>query len=95
MAYGYYIDRMLSIEDLVDDPPIANADTPEASRAFDFSPRQLVVDSSLRGYEKSVASEGRSRSAGAQEPECTLKYMRIPSTAGTRDPERSRFFHNL
>ena len=24
-----------------------------------------------------------------------LKYMRIPSTAGTRDPERSRFFHNL
>ena len=21
-----------------------------------------------------------------------LKYMRIPSTAGTRDPERSRFF---
>ena len=27
--------------------------------------------------------------------ECMLKYMRIPSTAGTRDPERSRFFHNL
>ena len=24
-----------------------------------------------------------------------LKYMRIPSTAGTRDPERSSFFHNL
>jgi len=24
-----------------------------------------------------------------------LKYMRIPSTAGTRDPERSRFFHKL
>jgi hypothetical protein len=23
-----------------------------------------------------------------------LKYMRIPSTAGTRDPERSRFFTN-
>ncbi len=22
-----------------------------------------------------------------------MKYMRIPSTAGTRDPERSRFFH--
>ncbi|MGQ0592955.1 MAG: hypothetical protein ACT4QB_09970, partial [Gammaproteobacteria bacterium] len=39
---------------------------------------------------KIVASEGRSRSAGAQEPECMLKYMRIPSTAGTRDPERSR-----
>jgi len=36
MAYGYYIDRMLSIEDLVDDPPIANADTPEAFRAFDL-----------------------------------------------------------
>ncbi|MGH8527672.1 MAG: hypothetical protein ACREXY_26695, partial [Gammaproteobacteria bacterium] len=29
------------------------------------------------------------------EPECILKYMRIPSTAGTRDPERSRFFHKL
>ena len=24
-----------------------------------------------------------------------LKYMRIPSTARTRDPERSRFFHKL
>ncbi len=46
----------------------------------------------LRVCEKTVASEGRSRSAGAQEPECILKYMRIPSTAGTRDPERSRFF---
>ena len=45
MAYGYCIDRMLSIEDLVDDPPIANADTPEAFRAFDL--RHLVVDSSL------------------------------------------------
>ena len=44
---------------------------------------------------KIVASEGRSRSAGAQEPECILKYMRIPSTAGTRDPQRSRFFHKL
>ncbi|MFH0340815.1 MAG: transposase [Chromatiales bacterium] len=27
--------------------------------------------------------------------ECMLKYMRIPSTTGTRDPERSRFFHKL
>ncbi len=42
-----------------------------------------------------VASEGKSRSAGAQEPECILKYMRIPSTAGTRGSERSRFFHKL
>ncbi len=49
----------------------------------------------LRGCEKIVASEGKSRSAGAQEPECILRYMRIPSTAGTRDPERSRFFHKL
>ena len=24
-----------------------------------------------------------------------MKYMRIPSTAGMRDPERSRFFHKL
>ncbi len=30
-----------------------------------------------------------------EQPECRLKYMRIPSTAGTRDPERSRFFHKL
>jgi hypothetical protein len=30
-----------------------------------------------------------------EQPECMLKYMRIPSTAGTRDPERSRFFHKL
>ncbi len=30
-----------------------------------------------------------------EQPECILKYMRIPSTAGTRDPERSRFFHKL
>ncbi|MGH8625099.1 MAG: hypothetical protein ACREYC_07465, partial [Gammaproteobacteria bacterium] len=40
-------------------------------------------------------SKGKSRSAGAQEPECILKYMRIPSTAGTRGSERSRFFHKL
>ncbi len=51
--------------------------------------------SGLRACERIVASEARSRSAGAQEPECMLKYMRIPSTAGTRDPERSRFFHKL
>ena len=49
----------------------------------------------LGGCEQIVASEGKSRSAGAQEPECILKYMRIPSTAGTRDPERSRFIHKL
>ncbi len=30
-----------------------------------------------------------------EQPECMVKYMRIPSTAGTRDPERSRFFHKL
>ncbi|MGH8606452.1 MAG: hypothetical protein ACREX9_03225 [Gammaproteobacteria bacterium] len=30
-----------------------------------------------------------------EQPECILKYMRIPSTAGTRDPERGRFFHKL
>ena len=55
---------------------------------------QDILDG-LRVREKTVASEGRSRSAGAQEPECMLKYMRIPSTAGMRDPERSRFFHKL
>ena len=31
------------------------------------------VSGGLRGCEKPVASEGRSRSAGAQEPECMLK----------------------
>ncbi|MGH8652724.1 MAG: DUF4347 domain-containing protein, partial [Gammaproteobacteria bacterium] len=44
------------------------------------------IGQALRVCEKTVASEGRSRSAGAQEPQCILKYMRIPSTAGTRDP---------
>src|SRR5690348_2128321 len=37
----------------------------------------------------SVASEGRLRDAGSQEPECTRQYMRIPSTAGAQDAERS------
>src|SRR6185437_2595909 len=36
---------------------------------------------------QNVASEDRSRAAGAQEPECTYEYMRIPSTAGARDVE--------
>src|SRR4051812_11636853 len=40
---------------------------------------------------QNVASEGSSRFAGAQEPECTRQYMRIPSTAGTRTAERSSF----
>jgi hypothetical protein len=40
---------------------------------------------------QSVASEGRLRVAGAQEPECTRQYMRIPSTAGAQDAERSSF----
>jgi hypothetical protein len=31
------------------------------------------------------------RDAGAQEPECTLVYMRIPSAAGAQIAERSRF----
>ena len=70
----------------------------------------IVTVAPLRVCEKTVASEGRSRSilrgapkaaprrpvpAGAQEPQCILKYMRIPRTAGTRDPERSRSFHKL
>jgi len=38
---------------------------------------------------KTVASEGPilskiGRVAGAQEPECTFEYMRIPSTAGAQ-----------
>jgi hypothetical protein len=45
---------------------------------------------------QSVASEGRSRVGGAQEPECTWVYLRIPSIAGAPDPilnqaERSSF----
>ena len=40
---------------------------------------------------QNVASEDRSRAAGAQEPKCTYEYMRIPSTAGARDVERSSF----
>src|SRR5690348_5630354 len=40
---------------------------------------------------QSVASEGRLRVAGAQEPQCTRQYMRIPSTAGAQAAERSSF----
>ncbi|MGH8652622.1 MAG: hypothetical protein ACREYE_10840 [Gammaproteobacteria bacterium] len=48
----------------------------------------------LRACEKSTALE-TSRSVGAQEPECIVKYMRIPSTAGTRPPfARDGFFTN-
>jgi hypothetical protein len=66
-------------------PPRGGATQPPARRRH---PASEVV-------KKIVASEGRSSSAGAQEPQCILKYMRIPSTAGRRDPERSRFFHKL
>src|SRR5262249_22316520 len=37
-----------------------------------------------------VASEGGLREAGAQEPEHTVEYVRIPSTADARAAERSR-----
>lgn len=40
---------------------------------------------------KSGASDGRSRDAGAQEPERTRRYVRIPSTVGARTAERSSF----
>src|SRR5581483_3813384 len=40
---------------------------------------------------QNVASEGRLRDAGAQEPERTRQYVRIPSTAGAQDAERSSF----
>jgi len=40
---------------------------------------------------KIVASEGRLRAGRAQEPECTVEYMRIPSTTGAQAAERSRF----
>ncbi len=49
----------------------------------------------VRACEKIVVGEQRSRFVGAQEPECILKYMRIPSPTEMRDPERSRFFHKL
>jgi len=41
---------------------------------------------------RTVASEGRLRAAGAQEPECTCEYMRNPGTAGAQDAERSSLF---
>jgi hypothetical protein len=50
-----------------------------------------MIQQSNQTYLKIVTSEGRLRAAGAQEPECTRQYMRIPSTAGARDAERSRF----
>jgi len=40
---------------------------------------------------KTVASEENLCVAGAQEPEHTREYMRIPSTAGAQIIERSRF----
>ena len=40
---------------------------------------------------KTVASEENLRVAGAQEPEHTSQYVRIPSTAGAQIIERSRF----
>ncbi|TLY50786.1 MAG: hypothetical protein E6K53_09330 [Gammaproteobacteria bacterium] len=41
----------------------------------------------LVAFEQAVVSEGAvldeiGRDAGAQEPECTVEYVRIPSTAG-------------
>jgi hypothetical protein len=44
-----------------------------------------------RSHLKNVASEGRLRAVGAQEPECTRQYMRIPSTAYAQDAEHSSF----
>ncbi len=38
-----------------------------------------------------VASEGRLRTAGTQKPQCMYKYMRISSTAGAQDAERSSY----
>ena len=40
---------------------------------------------------QNVASEGRLYAAGAQEPERMCKYVRIPSTAGIQDDERSSY----
>src|SRR6185312_15150365 len=52
----------------------------------------FVMAKACGGIPETVASEGRLRVAGAQEPECICQYMRIPSTAGTQDAERSRLF---
>ena len=49
-----------------------------------------TIDAKLASPCRTVASEGRLRAAGAQEPECTCEYMRNPSTAGAQDAERSR-----
>ena len=71
------------------DHSLANRHQPEKeiqmSRGYfpRFGYSSLLLTLALRVCEKTVTSEGRSRSAGAQEPECMLKYMRIPSTAGT------------
>lgn len=47
----------------------------------------MMIDTCL----KIVASEGGLRVGRAQEPECTVEYMRIPSTTGAQAAERSRF----
>ena len=59
-------------------------------------PRPLCSDDALCVHavkicSGTVASDGRLRAGGAQEPECTYEYMRIPSTDGAQDAERCRF----
>ena len=45
----------------------------------------------IQTHFKIVTSEDRLHVAGAQEPEHTVGYVRIPSTAGVQDVESSRF----
>ena len=40
---------------------------------------------------QNVTSEGRLAAAGAEEPQHTKEYVRIPSTASGQDAERSSF----
>ncbi len=59
--------------------------------ADDHLGQQMKYSDCVREPLKTVASEENLRDAGAQEPECTVEYMRIPSTAGAQIIERSRF----
>ena len=107
------------------EPTPAESRTPEEASAHAADPRDpsgaLIIKTPgaagaepLRACEKIVASEGRSRSAGAQDrfagseterkprrgeshgwdeqPECMLKYMRIPSTPECEIPSAADFF---
>ncbi|WP_347260321.1 hypothetical protein, partial [Rudaea sp.] len=85
--YALFDDAILSVQERV--APAAGA---QGLGQLLRAARQVAETIYARAPRKTVASEENLRVAGAQEPECTQMYMRIPSTAGAQIIERSRFF---